>query len=374
MTLLEYAVSAALLRACFAVFRLLPFDPGKVVFASARSLDLQDNLKHIYRAMLARHPDRRYVFLLERYSYTFTGKIRYLASMVRACYHLATARLFIVDNAYLPIHVVRHRTETIVVQVWHAASALKKFGLDAPSIERAVEDRFVHRNYDYVIVGSEGAVEPFSSALRTDPERVVALGEARTDLFFDTAAMETAREAVYLRHPELRGKKVALYAPTFRGAGEFKYAVERLKAPRVRDALDEQWVLVSKVHPALDSSRTSAEGFDLVIDQHTDLNELLLVTDLLITDYSSVIFEYALLRRPLILYVPDLAEYLQYPGFYLDFPTGVIGEIARSTSEVVEIVRRDTYDLDAHDEFIGRHLPLADGHASERFVDWVDSL
>jgi CDP-ribitol ribitolphosphotransferase len=374
MTLFEYVVSAALLRACSAVFRIAPVDPEKIVFASARASDLQDNLKHIYREMLARHPDRHYVFLLERYSYTFTGKLRYLASMVLACYHLATARLFIVDNAYLPVHVVRHRPETTVIQVWHAASALKKFGLDAPSAERAVEDRFVHRNYDYVIVGSESAVEPFSTALRTSPDQVVALGEARTDLFFDGAAMEKAREAVYRSHPELRGKKVALYAPTFRGVGESKYAVERLKAPRVRDALAEEWVLASKVHPALDSTRASAEGFDLVIDQHTDLNELLLVTDLLITDYSSAIFEYALLRRPLILYVPDLEEYLRYPGFYVDFPSDVIGEFARSTDEVVGIIRRDNYDLAAYDEFIDRHLPLADGRASERFVDWVDSL
>lgn len=374
MTLLEYLLSAALLRTFYLLSAVLPLKKDKVVLASARGDALQGNLAYIHRALSTARPDLRPVLLLERYSYNLRGKLEYLSKMVRASYHLATARLFIVDNAYLPVHLGPHRAGTAVIQVWHAAGALKRFGLDDRPPERAVENRFVHRYYDYVIVGSRAAVGPYSSALGTDRSRVLPLGTPRTDFFFDPQAMAQARERVLARHPALDGKKVVLYAPTFRGHGAGKRSGAVLDAQQLRASLSDDYVLVHKPHPVLAAEAASAAGYDVIADSRFDINELFMVTDVFITDYSSAVFEYALLRKPLVLLVEDLEEYSRDPGFYLDYEAEMIGEIARSTQQVVDIIATSRFDMDGYDAFIARHCEYADGRASERFVEFVSGL
>ena len=158
------------------------------MLATARVATLEGNLAHLYAAMRARHPDREYVLLLEPYSYGLLGKVAYLGRLIRGMYHLRTAGLFIVDNAYLPIHVAPHRPGTTVVQVWHAVGALKRFGADTLATLAEPERTFLHRHYDYVVTTAESARAPYAAALRTPIERVLALGAPRTDFFFDATA------------------------------------------------------------------------------------------------------------------------------------------------------------------------------------------
>ena len=203
MSRLEYLLASGLLRLARSVFARLPVRRDRVVLATARVSTLDGNLLHLYRAMRERHPELDYVLLLEPYSYGFVGKLAYLVRLVRGMYHLQTARLFVVDNAYLPIHVAPHRPTTTVVQVWHAAGALKRFGLDTRTPLEGPERTFLHRHYDAVVVGGEWTRAPYAAALRTPLERVLALGSPRTDSFFDEAAMADARGRVLARYPAL---------------------------------------------------------------------------------------------------------------------------------------------------------------------------
>ena len=248
------------------------------------------------------------MLLLEPYSYGLAGKLAYLVRLVRGMYHLQTARLFIVDNAYLPIHVAPHRRRTTVVQVWHAAGALKRFGLDTAAPMAEPERTFLHRYYDAVVVGGEWTRGPYAAALRTPIERVLALGSPRTDFFFDEAALAAARERVLAAHPELAGRRVILYAPTFRGRGLGKRAATGLDAAALRAALPADHALVLKTHPNLDPAATPTAGYDVVADPTAEINDLLALTDVLVTDYSSSVIEFALLRRPIVLLVGDLAD------------------------------------------------------------------
>jgi teichoic acid ribitol-phosphate primase len=369
MSLLEYFLSKAWLRIVYFVCLALPVNPNKVVFASARAEHLEGNLRFIHDELVAKHPKVKVVLLLERYSYGLLGKVVYLLRLTRGTYHLATAKHFIVDNAYLPIHVGPHRKATTVYQVWHAGGALKRFGVDVTPPNRVVENRFVHKYYDYVIVGSESAVGPYASALRTPEQRVLPLGIARTDFFFDETAMAAARERVLAAHPELRDRTVVLYAPTFRGHGDEKAPRQGLDAKLLRDRLPESVALVHKTHPVFGTEDIDGTGYDALVGVEFDLNELFTVTDVLVTDYSSSIFEYALTHKPLVLLVDDLEAYEDDPGFYLDFAREMIGEFATTSEKVSEILERGAYDLSRYDAFIATHCQYDDGHASERFVE-----
>jgi CDP-ribitol ribitolphosphotransferase len=369
MTRLEYLLSSVVLRLLGRLFRMLPVARRRVVLATARVATLEGNLLHLDRALRARYPDLDYVHLLEPYGYGLRGKLGYMARVVRGMYHLSRARLFIVDNAYLPIHVAPHRPETIVVQVWHATGALKRFGLDTATLPREPERTFLHRYYDDVVVSAETAREPYSRALRTPLDRVHALGTPRTDFLFDLAALDEARHRVLTAYPPLAGRRVVLYAPTFRGRGRGKRPAPGLDPVELRRLLPSTFALALKSHPNLDPGLVATGGFDVVFDPATEIDELFAATDVLVTDYSSSIYEWAVLRRPLVLLVPDLAEYERDPGLYVDYRTAMIGTQVRDTPGVAAAILADDFDLTGYDVFVERHLGTAPGRASERFVE-----
>ena len=369
MSRLEYRLASALLRLARLFFSPLRVRRNRVVLATARVPVLDGNLLHLDGAIRRRRPDLEVVLLLEPYGYGLAAKLAYLVRLLRGMYYLQTARLFVVDNAYLPIHVAPHKPATTVVQVWHAAGALKRFGLDTRTPPAEPERTFLHRYYDAVVVGGDWARAPYAAALRTPVERVVALGSPRTDFFFDPGAMDAARERVLEAHPDLAGRRVVVYAPTFRGRGIAKRAATGLDAVRLRAALPDDHVLVLKTHPNLDPTATGTAGYDVVVDPATEINDLLVLTDVLITDYSSSVVEFALLHRPIVLLVGDLAEYEVDPGLYLDYRTEMIGTQVTDTDGVIAAIREGRFDLTGYDAFLDRQLGPERGGAADRFVD-----
>lgn len=369
MSRLEYILSAAALRLLGLLFGLLPIRQDRVALATARTTRLDGNLLHIHRALRRLRPALDVKLILEPYSYGLLGKVRYAMRLVRGMYLLRTSRLVVVDNAYLPIHVAPHRPATQVVQVWHAEGALKRFGLDAVHPPHEPERTFLHRHYDWVVTSGDASREAWSRALRTPLERVLALGSPRTDLFFDEAAKAEARAGILAAYPALAGRRVILYAPTFRGRGRAKRPGAGLDLARLRAALPPGDALALKSHPNLDHRLVSVDGFDVVIDHRLDLNDLLTATDVLITDYSSSIFDAALLRLRLLLLVDDLEAYERDPGLYLDYRTDMIGTQVTDTDGAIRALLDDRFDLGPYDAFIAHHLAASDGRASARFVE-----
>jgi teichoic acid ribitol-phosphate primase len=369
LTRLEFLLAGTLLRLLAALFSLLPLQKRKVVLATARLARLEGNLAYLHAEMRRRRPDLRYVLLLQPYSYGLAGKLAYLGRLIVAMYHVRTARLIVIDNAYLPVHVAPPRRGATVVQVWHAVAALKRFGVDTAVPVAEPERTFLHRYYTHAVVSSEATRRPAAAALRTPLERVLALGTPRTDFFFDQAALAQARDETIARYPALSGRRVVLYAPTFRGRGRAKAAAAGLDTARLRRLLPDELTLALKTHPNLDPSATDDTGFDVVVEPDYEINRVLAATDILVTDYSSSIFEFALLRRPIILLVPDLADYERDPGLYLDYRTEMIGVQVATTDEVAAAVTGGQFDLAGYEAFIERHLGACDGHASERFVE-----
>ncbi len=368
MSTLEYRLASVLLRALGVVFNLLPGRPDRIVLATARLGVLEGNLLAIHDAIRRLRPDADLVLLLEPYGYGLRAKLRYLLRMIRGTYHVRTAGLVIVDNAYLPIHVAPHPARATVVQVWHAAGALKRFGLDTLVPPPEPERSFLHRHYDYVVASGGESRVPWSRALRTPVERVLPLGTPRTDVLHDDDALAAARGRVLAAHPDLAGRRVVLWAPTFRGRGRDRTGALGLDGVRLRALLPDDHVLAIKTHPNIDPAVQPTAGFDVVARPDDDLNDWLATADVLVTDYSSSIFEWALLRRPLVLVVDDLEAYERDPGLYIDYRTGMIGAQVRDTDAAAAAVLASRVDESGWDAFIARHMGACDGDAAERLA------
>lgn len=298
----------------------------------------------------------------------------------RSGYHLATARLFVVDDYYFPMYVVRPRAGTVFVQVWHACGAFKKFGhsvlLKQFGADAAgVGPIRIHSTYDRCLVSGVRFIPAFAEAFRLPAERFTStLGIPRTDLFFDHDRAAATSAAVRARYAIPAGKRVVLYAPTYR-ASRMTTARDPLDLDiaALEAAIGTDHVLLLRSHPFVRAGARLASGTAFAIDvsDYPDVNELMLVSDVLVTDYSSVIYEFALLGRPMAFFAPDHTAYEAGRGFYFDYLTGVPGPVFTETIELAAWLRAAAFDTERVQRFAAESFDVADGRATARFVQQV---
>jgi teichoic acid ribitol-phosphate primase len=367
-------------RLGFALARPLPLR-RRVVLATAHDPALRGNLAIIRDELARRHPGIPLVEIAHRPAAGPRGRAGALWHALTAGYHLATARLFIVDDYFFPIYVVRPRDGTTIVQTWHASGAFKQFGysvLDKSfGADEVLTDRVaIHSNYDVCLVSSASVAPHYAEAFRLPIERFVSrLGIPRTDVLFGEERIARLVADIRSRYAIPDGRRVILYAPTFRGDSVVDAtAGDGLDLGRLREALGEDHVVLVRLHPfirehvALDPALA---GFAIDVSDHPDINELLLVTDLLITDYSSVIYEFSLLGRPMVFFAPDREAYERERGFYFDYASGVPGPVFETTDALARHVRAGAFDLGRVETFRAASFDVADGNATTRFVEEI---
>ena len=370
----------ALVRSGFALGRLLPLR-RHVVLATTHDARLRGDLRVIRDALRAADPPVPVVVLAHAVPRDRRGRIRAALTSVLAGYHLATARLFIVDDYYFPIYLVRRRPGTTIVQTWHACGAIKKIGysvLDKSfgATEELTRRVALHTNYDLCLAGSPASVVQYMDAFRQPADRFVTeLGIPRTDVLVDATRWPALDAAIRARYAIPAGKRVILYAPTFRGTSMVKARhPEDLDLRVMRERLGEDHVVLLRLHPAVRSEvdlGPDLADFAIDVSDYPEVNELMLVSDVLVTDYSSVIFEFALLGRPMAFFAPDTAAYDDERGFYFDYRSGVPGPVFETTAELAAWLRAGAFDLERVRRFAATWFDVADGHATARFVDRV---
>lgn len=380
MSDLVVRVRALVVRVTFALARHLPLR-RRVVLATAHDAALRGNLIVIHDALRAADPPVAVTVLAHASRGDLGGRIRALWHAAMAGYHLATARLFVVDDYFFPVYVIRPRPGTTIVQTWHASGAFKKFGLSVldksfGATEALTRRVRIHGNYDICLIGSRAGAVFYAEAFGQPVERFRPdLGVPRTDALFETEAIARTTAAIHARYGIAPGKRVILYAPTFRGDSVgAAVAGPMLDLPLLRDRLGSDHVLLLRLHPFVRAGLAIAPDVaDFAIDasDHPEINDLLVASDVLVTDYSSVIFEYALLRRPMVFFAPDLEAYEGERGFYFDYRSGVPGPVFTTTVEVADYLRSGAADLERIDRFRDWAFDVADGHATERFLTQI---
>lgn len=373
------ALRVALVRLGFLAGRLFPVRP-RVVLATGHGARIGGNLTWIRDELRRSQAGVPIVELAHEPG----GRRRQLAAAIHAVsagFHLATARLFVVDDYFFPMYVVRPRRATTYVQVWHACGAFKRFGYSVLDKSFGADEAYVrsvpiHSNYDLCLVSAARFAGAYAEAFRVPVERFSArLGIPRTDLFFDEERKARTIADLRRRYGIPEGRRVILYAPTFRGE---RITVARdptdLDLAELHSALGDDHVVLLRSHPFVRARLQADPGLgDFVIDvsDHPDMNDLMLVSDVLVTDYSSAIYEFALLGRPIAFFAPDHDAYEAERGFYFDYRSGVPGPIFTDTAELAAFLRAGAFDAARVRQFAAESFDIADGQASRRFVDEV---
>ncbi len=353
---------------------------SRVVLATTHTPALTGNLRFIDEELRSRRPAVPVTHLTLRRG----GGLNLLAPLwatLLAGYHLAASRVVVVDDYFFPMYVVTPRPGTTRVQVWHAAGAFKKFGYSVldktfgadAELVRSVR---IHSNYSVALVSSMAVAPHYAEAFRQPVDIFTSrIGIPRTDLFGDPERRARAEARVRATYPLPPGKTVILYAPTFRGetVGEARYA-DLLDLEAMHRALGEDHVLLLKLHPFIRDALhvpPALAGFAIDASGDPDVNELMLVSDVLVTDYSSVIYEFALLGRPMAFLAPDDGAYDVERGFYFDFRHDAPGPIVDTTEELAALIRADAFDLARVEAFARASFDLPAGGATRRLVDLV---
>lgn len=290
-------------------------------------------------------------------------------------YCLLTSRVIVTDDYLRYLRHTKLREGQRVVQIWHACGAFKRFGLDAPSLLTREEEKLTHSQYTAVCVSAERVRAFYAQAFGIDPGRVFALGTPRTDPLLNETARETMHGELLARHPEMRGKRIYLYAPTFREQnGKPCFYDPQIDWSALDGALADDELFVVCRHPIMKEMFFSADAFRHIVDCTGEPTpQLLAAASLVITDYSSVIFDAILCGAPLVFYCPDFDAYER--DFYLSYPEDLPGPTVFHAQELLDVMRKTCRNPPSEKlaAFRAAQLGACDGHSAQRVAQLVRS-
>ncbi|MEY4396515.1 MAG: hypothetical protein RLZZ40_271 [Actinomycetota bacterium] len=344
--------------------------PNRIVFASDAAKAPKGNLLLVLNEVRRRFGDSLDIFVSTRptvYAH------RSLRGALQLGHRIATARVLVLDD-YFPEIYRLHMPEGIeVIQLWHASGAFKKVGFARRGMLGGPGPRSkAHRGYTAAIVSSEGVRDAYALAFNMPVENIHAVGNPKTDRLFDAKWVSDSRSTVRRELGIPADATVALVATTFRGHGQI--SAEIVDHPTDWHAIAEQlpghYILI-KNHPF---TRGQAPGYaphPRVIDV-TDRDEfepILSAADVLVSDYSSVIFDAALLGKPVVYFTTDQSDYEELRGFFFDADSYVWGPKVSDQKDLAAAIANPVVDKTKFDAAYSRHLAACDGHSTERVVD-----
>ncbi len=311
------------------------------------------------------------VVLAKTLKKSLKGVVSYSVQMLVQMYHIATSKVVVLDGYCILVSVLPKKKGQKVVQMWHALGAIKKFGwqnTDNPDGHgRAFSEAMkMHRNYDYILTPSRITGQFFAEAFRVSQDKLVYYGLPRID--FIRKNDEETRHAIERHYPKVAEKTNVLYVPTFRKNAEL--SLEKLIAGFDFDRFN----LIIKKHFLDRGDYSWAEKVGAIFDtQYTSL-EWLRICPKIVTDYSAMAFEAAVLDRELYIYQPDVSTYAENVGLNVDLSREAIGEyVCRAEEQLFEKLSRP-YDRDAIVAFREKYLEIDLNDCTKKLSSFVVGL
>lgn len=303
-----------------------------------------------------------------------------LCFFFRKPYELARAEIVLLDNIFLPYAYLKRKKGTKVIQLWHGTGSIKKFGQDVNQGKLRDLEKQANSNITHLIVNSEETKRQYAGSFGVKDSVVYPIGLPRTDELFgrmkkvELTGKNPDKEYIYQKYNIPTDKELILYAPTFRDNEEQNPKLLELITELSKE-LPSNYYLGLRLHPFI-ADTFKQEQLDSRICQFSfekDLNALLMASDILITDYSSIIFEYCITKRPMIFYAYDYNEFSDTGrGFYCDYVSYVPGPVAYRCKDVIKIVKDNEFKDYNIEAFIRENYLYADGKATKRLVKLIE--
>jgi len=357
------------------VFRKLPIQSNWVLFESHMGKQYSDSPKYIYEELKKTHSHYKFIWSMENpNSVDLPGPVTKVKRNSLKHYYYLVRSKFWIDNQGIA-HLAKKRKNQIYVQTWHG-TPLKRMGYDQKQPLSNDEKRRLKvqtKAWNYFISPNRYSTGIFRRAFRYNGE-ILETGYPRNDLLIQQPEDIIQKAKSYYQIP--MGKQVILFAPTFRDwePNSFQKTINDIQ--RLSKEIDENTIILLRLHYLLSSKINHLKLPENVINASTyqDVQELYLISDILITDYSSVMFDYALLKRPIILYCYDLEEYISRRGTYFDLIEKAPGPVCKSLDDVIIFLKQPNRLKEynpVHEQFVQEFGSIEDGKAARKVIDRV---
>lgn len=385
MTVLQ-RIRSLISAVCFIIFNRLcclfiPLKSNQVCFLAETHKGLNGNLEAVYN-----HLENRDDLELDFVIYTKGDRRdRHKISAVLEIWKaISVSKYIFLDDLYTTTSYMKARKGQEIVQLWHGAGAYKKFGHSRKDLQVMAGGKMrVHKGYKKytkAIVSGSKIAWCFAEAFDMDKSKVYATGIPRMDELFDERYVKQTKDEFLNKYPDLKGKKLVLFAPTYRGTHvrDAHYDFDTANLDKLVDMLGDEYVVLTRWHPALKNNikRGIAEirncSFGKYIIDFSDygnVNDLLISCDIMVTDYSSIIFDYFPLNKPIVYFAYDKAEYAGDRGLYFSFDEYVYGDVAENINKLADAIKAEVYDEDKRKVFYDLFLDSCDAYSTERVVE-----
>ena len=362
--------------AIFNILRKFPQKNNKITLLTNKNHSFEANLEYIAKELDNRNNSGK------NYEYKFIPKDSLSFSNI---HDFASSKyVFLVDNffplAFMNVEGMKW------VQLWHGTGLFKKFGYDLLNDEdKKVMEMFAPK-IDLVSVSSENVADIYAHNFYVDKSKVKPFGVPRNDFYneehLSDAYLSNLRESFEKDYPQLKGKKLVLYAPTFREDPKNNAVFEYFDIEKFLDELGDEYALAIRLHP--NYKRFCDEEHTIDLDELTskydiinftgfkDEQKLLLLADILVADYSSIMVDYTILKKPAILFDYDLDDYLyKERGFYFDYEEMVPGKIVYNIDELIEAIKEEDFRLEKMEEFLKLQFGEFKPNSSKLILDYI---
>ena len=367
----------------FRYYNKKPINPKQITFISFSGKFYSDSPKYLYEYLYNTYGDEYdYVWILNDRNVEIPGNPKIVKRFSLQYYKELARSKFWVTNGRQPLRLYKRDSQEII-STWHG-TPLKKLGLDIGNVytrnANIKKDYIkVSNRWDYLISPNEYTTNILRSSFGYQG-KILETGYPRNDILYNATEEQVSQIKIDLNLPE--DKKIILYAPTWRDdeyydAGKMHFEL-KLEMDKLQEALGDEYILLVRTHyfVADKMNLESYKGFAFDVSKYDDIAELYLISDILITDYSSVFFDFANLRRPILFYTYDLEKYENVlRGFYIDIHSEVPGPLLKTTDEVIDSIihiedLKEEY-ASKYDEFYDRFCGIEDGNASKRIIDEI---
>lgn len=338
-------------------------------------IDTATNLRVLKDAMKRRGLEKEYEIRQMSWNRSEDGKTGF-SHQLNVVEGLARADCIFIDESVTILNWLKLDKDVKLTQLWHAGVGFKSAGYARWGHVPSPEKFSCHRQYTCGVCGSKKTAPVFSEVWGIDESMILPLGMPRIDEFLDEDHRRSSTGDIHNRYPVTATKKVILFAPTYRGKNwrDAHYPYEKIDFRGLYEACGDEYVCFFKMHPFVKKAVPIPDEYlDRLMDvsDYPSINDLMYVTELLITDYSSDIYEFSLLGKPMLFYAFDEEEYAADRGFHLDYKKSTPGKVVQTMDELISAIKEKDFEKKKVSEYRNRCFDHVDTNACDRIIDKV---
>lgn len=302
----------------------------------------------------------------------FTEKIKYVIHMLSQMYHIATSKVVILDSYCILISIMKHKKKLKVIQMWHSMGTMKKFGYQILDMKEGSKKKLadlmkMHKNYDYIFASSIAYAKQLAEGFGYGTDKVRIFSLPRVDLLTSKIYKEQVTKKIEAKYLSVTKRQNILYCPTFR---KDESKLEKEIYQMIEQIDFSKYNLIIKLHPL---SKINITNDKAIVDKSFSSMDMLFIADYVISDYSCIIYEAAILNIPLFFFAFDLQEYLDNRGLTIDYKNVVPGLVSEKIADIIEEIDDGKYDINRVVEFRKKYVTNID-NCTKKIVEFVLEL